>query len=84
MEFKLGVYKHTKSGNYYHCYDTQLDSEDISVTRVSYQGLYGEGRKFSRPAEMFGQRIAWNEEEHLRFVYICTWEQWITSARSTW
>lgn len=74
--FKFGVYRHTKSGNYYHCYDAQLDSENIKSLRISYLALYGEGLKFSRPAEMFEEIVVINGAEHQRFTYVCPWEEW--------
>lgn len=76
--FKYGVYKHSKTGNLYHMYDCQLDSERIDSVRVSYQGLYGDKIRFNRPAVMFDQTVIINDIEMKRFEYLKTWNEYLS------
>ena len=52
---KNRVYKHFK-GDYYLVLDVVINSETMEEM-VLYQGLYGDGRKYVRPKEMFLSKV---------------------------
>ena len=52
---KNRVYKHFK-GDYYLVLDTVINSETMEEM-VLYQSLYGDGKKYVRPKEMFLSKV---------------------------
>ena len=52
---KNRVYKHFK-GDYYLVIDTVINSETMEEM-VLYQSLYGDGKKYVRPKEMFLSKV---------------------------
>jgi hypothetical protein len=65
---KKGRYKHYK-GQYYEVIDIVQHSEDESFL-VLYRPLYGEGKLWVRPYEMFVGTVAKNGKEHERFSFV--------------
>ena len=55
-EIKIGrIYKHFK-GDYYLVEDIVIDSE-TKGKMVLYRALYGDGKRYVRPYEMFASRV---------------------------
>ena len=55
-EIKIGrIYKHFK-GDYYLVEDIVLDSE-TKGKMVLYRALYGDGKRYVRPYDMFASRV---------------------------
>lgn len=65
---KKGRYKHYK-GQYYEVIDIVQHSEDESFL-VLYRPLYGEGKLWVRPYEMFVETVIKNGKEHERFSLV--------------
>ena len=66
---KFGLYKHSKTGNYYYAYETLRNSENPDEVRVGYRALYGEYQRWDRPREMFSQPVVINGLTVNRFQY---------------
>ncbi len=67
-EIKLGRYRHFK-GNEYEVIDLALHSETTELY-VVYRALYGEGRTWIRPAEMWNETVERDGKIFKRFEYI--------------
>ncbi|WP_422121161.1 DUF1653 domain-containing protein [Neptunicella marina] len=67
-ELKPGRYRHYK-GNDYQVIDVARHSEDESLL-VVYRPLYGEGKLWVRPLEMFTETVEVNGESVPRFAFI--------------
>ena len=65
---KKGRYKHYK-GQYYEVIDIVQHSEDESFL-VLYRPLYGEGKLWVRPFEMFVGTVTKNDKEYQRFSFV--------------
>lgn len=63
-----GKYKHYK-GSFYEVIDTVRHSEDESLL-VLYRPLYGEGKLWVRPYDMFVGKVSINNEECERFCFV--------------
>ncbi len=61
-----GVYKHYK-GDLYLLEDIAINSETLEKT-VIYRALYGEGKLWCRPYDMFFEKVDKNGQEY-RFQY---------------
>jgi hypothetical protein len=64
---KNRVYKHFK-GDYYLVLDTAIDSE-TGIEMVIYQSLYGDGKKYVRPKEMFLSKVDKEKYPNVEQVY---------------
>lgn len=69
-----GVYRHY-SGKTYRVIAIAHDSEDPSLMRVVYQGLYdcptfGKNPVWDRPYAMFAENVVINGQEMLRFTEV--------------
>ncbi len=64
---KNRVYKHFK-GDYYLVLDTVIDSE-TNKEMVLYQSLYGDGKKYVRPLEMFLSMVDHNKYPNVKQKY---------------
>ncbi len=62
---KPGFYRHYKGGRY-EVIDTAIHSETLEPM-VVYRPLYGEGKLWVRPAQMFFETVLVNGESQLRF-----------------
>ncbi len=67
-EIKLGRYRHFK-GNEYRVIDLALHSETTELY-VVYKALYGEGKTWIRPAEMWNETVERDGKVFKRFEYI--------------
>jgi len=65
---KIGRYRHYK-GNEYEVVDCVTHSETMERL-VLYRPMYGEGKLWVRPMEMFFERILVEEVEVDRFAFI--------------
>lgn len=65
---KPGKYRHYK-GHDYHVYEVATHSEDESLY-VVYRPLYGEGKLWIRPLEMFTECVDVDGKLQPRFAYI--------------
>ena len=65
---KKGKYKHYK-GQFYEVIDIVQHSEDESYL-VLYRPLYGEGKLWVRPFNMFVEKVSINNEEFERFAFV--------------
>ena len=65
---KKGKYQHYK-GQYYEVIDLVQHSEDESFL-VLYRPLYGEGRLWVRPLNMFNETVKTKEGERARFSFV--------------
>lgn len=68
MELKLGVYRHFK-GKEYEVIGVAKHSETLENFAV-YRALYGEGRLWVRPIEIFTEEIEKDGYKGLRFVWV--------------
>ena len=64
---KNRIYKHFK-GDYYLVLDTVIDSE-TGIEMVLYQSLYGDGKKYVRPKEMFLSKVDKEKYPNVEQVY---------------
>jgi hypothetical protein len=64
---KPGFYRHYKGGRY-EVIDTAIHSETLEPM-VVYRPLYGEGKLWVRPAQMFSETVLVNGESQLRFQF---------------
>ena len=65
---KSGIYKHYK-GNEYRVIDTATHSETLEEV-VVYRPLYGEGKLWVRPLDMFLETVEVNGKTVERFSFI--------------
>ena len=65
---KKGKYQHYK-GNFYEVIDTVIHSESEEIL-VLYRPLYGEGKLWVRPYDMFIEKLHVEDRELCRFSYI--------------
>lgn len=63
-----GKYKHYK-GQFYEVIDLVQHSEDESYL-VLYRPLYGDGKLWVRPFEMFVGKVSIKDEEYERFSFV--------------
>ncbi|UPW18864.1 DUF1653 domain-containing protein [Agarivorans sp. TSD2052] len=68
MKLKKGRYQHYKGADY-HVIDTVIHSETEELL-VLYRPLYGEGKLWVRPYEMFFETVNVNGEQVPRFAFI--------------
>lgn len=68
MSFKTGRYQHYK-GQYYEVIDTVRHSEDETLL-VLYKPLYGEGKLWVRPFDMFFEEVSTPSGNTPRFKWI--------------
>jgi len=68
LSLMLGVYEHYK-GNRYRVEGVAHHSEDLTEL-VVYRALYGEGRLWARPLEMFFETVEYEGVIKPRFRYI--------------
>lgn len=68
MAIKPGRYRHYK-GNDYQVIDVATHSETLE-TVVVYRPLYGEGKLWVRPLEMFVETVEIEGEQQPRFAYL--------------
>jgi hypothetical protein len=80
VEPKLGIYKHSKTGNLYSLYEIIYDSETYPDRRCSYQALYGERKKFGRPMRMWLEEVEVDGVLVPRFQYQMTWTDYVMHA----
>ena len=67
-EVKPGLYRHYK-GNDYQVLDVATHSEDESLF-VVYRPLYGEGKLWVRPLDMFVENVEVNGSLQPRFAFV--------------
>lgn len=67
MTIKKGKYQHYKGGMY-EVIDTVMHSEDESVL-VLYRPLYGEGKLWVRPYDMFFEEVTLGDRTIARFSF---------------
>lgn len=72
-EIKIGIYKHTKTGNKYHVVCLAKHSETLE-DMVVYEALYDnkESKFWVRPAAMFTETVTINGVETPRFIFLKT------------
>lgn len=68
MEIKTGKYRHFK-GNEYLVLDVAYHSETLAPM-VVYKALYGDGKTWVRPAEMWNETVHRDDYHGPRFQYI--------------
>lgn len=68
-----GLYRHYK-GNDYQVIDTAIHSEDETLY-VVYRPLYGEGKLWIRPFDMFTETVQVEGKETPRFAYVGPMEE---------
>ena len=66
-ELAPGKYRHYK-GNFYQVYGTATHSETSEVV-VVYRPLYGEGKLWVRPLDMFTESVTKDNAEIPRFAF---------------
>jgi hypothetical protein len=68
MKIKPGIYRHYK-GNNYEVIGVAKHSEDESDL-VVYRPLYGEGKLWVRPLEMFTEEVLVEGQRQARFAWL--------------
>lgn len=68
MKIQTGKYQHYK-GQYYEVIDLVTHSED-ETTLVLYRPLYGEGKLWVRPYDMFFEQVQTEQGLKARFSYL--------------
>jgi hypothetical protein len=68
MSIKKGTYKHYKN-NLYRVLDVATHSESLDQL-VVYKPLYGEGKLWVRPIEMFNEEVVVDGKSVKRFTFV--------------